>query len=217
IFLKLVNAVDFQSQQLALKIVRKYEMPDNQKYLEILSLSKHNGIKSIASRLLKDEDAVAEEFVHPKETIAASDAMKLAGKRMQIMTSKGAITIQLLTSTPYTSTNFYQLAKSGYYDGLSFHRVIANFVVQGGDPEGTGQGGSGYSVREELYPIEHKRGTIGIATSGKDTGGGQFFFNNSDNIHLNNHYTVFARVTNGLNLIDTIEVGDKIVSITEVH
>ncbi|MCP3675573.1 MAG: hypothetical protein GY829_14045 [Gammaproteobacteria bacterium] len=129
-------------------------MPDNQKYLEILTLSKHNGIKSIASRLLKDEDADAEEFVHPKETIAASEAMKLAGKRMQIMTSKGAITIQLLTSTPYTSTNFYQLAKSGYYDGLTFHRVIANFVAQGGDQEGTGQGGPGYSVREEPYPIE---------------------------------------------------------------
>ena len=217
IFLKMVNSTDFLSQQLALQILRQYEMPDNQKYIEILSLSKHKGIKSIASRLLTDEDADAEVYGKPKKTITASEAIEFAGKKLKIVTSKGTITIQLLTSAAYTSANFYQLSMSGYYDGLIFHRVIANFVAQGGDPEGTGQGGPEYSVREELYPIEHKRGTIGIATSGKDTGGSQFFFNNSDNIHLNNHYTVFARITDGLNLIDSIEVGDKILSITEVR
>ncbi|RLA04212.1 MAG: peptidylprolyl isomerase [Gammaproteobacteria bacterium] len=121
-----------------------------------------------------------------------------------------------MTATPYTSANFYQLAMKGYYNGLAFHRVIANFVAQGGDPDGTGQGGPGYSIREELYPVEHNRGTIGMATSGKDTGGSQFFFNNTHNIHLNNNYTVFARVTEGLELIDLLEAGDKIISINEI-
>ncbi len=94
--------------------------------------------------------------------------------------------------------------------------VIANFVAQGGDPEGTGLGGPGYSIREELYPVEHIKGTVGMATSGKDTGGSQFFFNTAENIHLNNHYTVFARVIKGMDIINGIEVGDKIISIDEL-
>jgi len=215
-FLKLLKADDFQSQQLALQILRQYQLAEPEQHLKVLAYSKHKGIASIASRLLNNEDADTEIYGEPKKTIPANEAVALAGKKLEIVTSRGPVTIQLLTSAPYTSANFYQLALSGYYDGLTFHRVIANFVVQGGDPQGTGQGGPGYSVREELYPVEHKRGTIGIATSGKDTGGSQFFFNNSDNIHLNGHYTVFARILHGIDRIDNLEVGDKIIRINEV-
>ncbi|PCJ48039.1 MAG: peptidyl-prolyl cis-trans isomerase [Gammaproteobacteria bacterium] len=135
---------------------------------------------------------------------------------MNIKTSRGNIIIQLSTSAAFTSANFYQLAKAGFYDGLIFHRVVPNFVVQGGDPESTGQGGPGFSIREELSLQNHSRGSLGIATSGKDTGGSQFFFNNSNNIHLNNNYTVFAHILEGIEIIDRFEVGDKIISITEL-
>ena len=213
--LKLLKATDFQSQQLLLEILRKYQLPKQQDYLKILAQSKHKGIKSIASRLLKDEDPDAEELNQPNKSIDSENAIALAGKQLNINTTRGSITIQLMTATPFTSANFYQLAKSGFYNGLTFHRVIANFVAQGGDPENTGQGGPGYTIREELYPVEHLRGTVGMATSGKDTGGSQFFFNTADNLHLNNHYTVFARVIKGLALIDKLEAGDQIISISE--
>ena len=135
---------------------------------------------------------------------------------MRIKTNRGDVSIQLLPMAAYTSANFYQLAIDGYYDGLAFHRVVPNFVVQGGDPEGTGQSGPGYSIREELSLLEHQRGSLGMATSGKDTGGSQFFFNNRNNIHLNNNYTVFAKIIGGLEIIDSFEVGDTVISITEI-
>jgi len=215
-FLKHLNSEEFYSQQLALQILRQHKLEDSDKYLRTLSYSEYPGIKGIATRMLTDENPDAEEYGIAKENIPATTAINLASKQLQIETTKGPVTIQLLPSALFTSTNFYQLAKSGYYDGLTFHRVIANFVAQGGDPEGTGLGGPGYSIREELYPVEHIKGTVGMATSGKDTGGSQFFFNTADNIHLNNHYTIFARVIRGMDIIKNIEVGDKIMRINQL-
>ncbi len=216
LFITHLNSKEFSSQQLALEILRQHELEDSNKYLKVLASSEHKGIKGIASRMLADENPDTEAFGIEKESLPATKAINLASKQLQIVTSKGLILIQLLPSALFTSTNFYQLAESGYYNGLTFHRVIANFVAQGGDPEGTGLGGPGYSIREELYPVEHIKGTVGMATSGKDTGGSQFFFNTAENIHLNNHYTIFARVIKGLDVINNIEVGDKIVSIDEL-
>jgi len=215
-FLKHLNSYEFASQQLALQVLRQHQLKDNNNYLKVLAKSRHKGIKAIATRILSDEEPDAEEYVIANKSLQVKKASSLASKQLQIVTSKGPIVIQLLPSALFTSANFYQLAKSGYYDGLSFHRVIANFVAQGGDPEGTGLGGPGYSIREELYPVEHIKGTVGMATSGKDTGGSQFFFNTADNIHLNNHYTIFARVIEGMDIISHIEVGDKIFSIKEL-
>jgi len=215
-FLSLVGAKSFESQQAALNILRLYKLEDHNKHLQLLAKSRHKGIKSIASRLLNNEDADAEEEVPASKTIKGKVAYALAAKRMNIKTSRGNIIIQLSTSAAFTSANFYQLAKAGFYDGLIFHRVVPNFVVQGGDPESTGQGGPGFSIREELSLQNHSRGSLGIATSGKDTGGSQFFFNNSNNIHLNNNYTVFAHILEGIEIIDRFEVGDKIISITEL-
>ena len=212
-FLKQLKSDKFSAQQNALNILRQNQLENELSYLEILANSKHLGIKSIASRLLSEEDPDEESFSPANKSLPADEALMLAGKHLKMITTKGDINIQLFTSTPFTSANFYQLATSGFYDNLIFHRVIANFVAQAGDPESTGQGGPGYSIREELYPIEHIKGTIGMATSGKDTGGSQFFFNTSDNIHLNSNYTLFARVTEGLDIIEQLEVGDKILSI----
>ncbi len=213
IFIKALHSGEFLQQQFALNILRTHEVTDRKKHLAVLTNSTHKGIKSIAHRVLNDEDADSEEYSPPNNSVTPLKALGFANKRLVINTTKGPITIQLTTAAAYTSAAFYQLAMSGFYDGLIFHRVVPNFVVQGGDPERTGQGGPGYSIREELYPMSHERGTVGIATSGKDTGGSQFFFNISDNLHLNSHYTIFARIVDGIEIITDLEVGDSILSI----
>lgn len=215
-FMELLHSNEFHSQMLALDILQRHKLPDLQDYLKKLTLSTHPGIKRIATQRLLQQDKNPEIPSPANDTNDAIEAVNTAGKRFRILTTRGPISIQLMASTPYTGLNFYRLASAGYYDGLYFHRVIPNFVVQGGDPEGTGLGSPGYSIREELYPDSHERGTLGMATSGKDTAGGQFFFNNSDNFHLNSRYTIFARVTRGIELIDQIEAGDKIINIREI-
>jgi cyclophilin family peptidyl-prolyl cis-trans isomerase len=103
------------------------------------------------------------------------------------------------------------VARKGFYDGLTFHRVIPNFVSQGGDPRGDGWGGPGFLMRDEVSMVSHAAGTVGIATSGKDTGGSQFFVNETHNFHLNGVYTVFARVTRGLSVVRKLTEGDIIL------
>jgi len=131
-----------------------------------------------------------------------------------IHTPKGAITIKLNThDTPLTSFNFIHLAKRNFYNGLIFHRVIPDFVVQGGDPAGDGSGGPGYTIpSEDVLPF--KRGTVGIATAGFDTGSCQFFICQSEQPHLDGNYTAFAQVTKGMDIVDTITIDDQINSIT---
>ena len=121
---------------------------------------------------------------------------------------------------PITVDNFVRLAKSGYYDGLTFHRVIPDFVVQGGDPTGTGSGGPGYSIKCELTGDNqyHDRGVLSMAHAGKDTGGSQFFICHSrrNTSHLDRKHTCFGKVTEGLDIVDQIRQGDKIEKIV-VH
>ncbi len=132
-----------------------------------------------------------------------------------IITSRGSIEVQLDTeNAPRTAANFVRLAEREFYDGLIFHRVVQNFVIQGGCPRGDGWGDPGYMIREEINPAPFKRGTIGMATSGKDTGGSQFFICHSAQPHLDGRYTTFGRVIGGENVLDSIEMGDEIVSIT---
>ncbi len=115
---------------------------------------------------------------------------------------------------PLTATNFVHLVEDGFYDGIEFHRVEPAFVIQGGDPTGSGFEGSDALIREEISSLEHHRGTVGIATAGKDTGSSQFFVNDSTNLHLDGRYTIFADVVDGMDVVDRIEVGDEIMSAT---
>ena len=132
-----------------------------------------------------------------------------------IKTNKGDIEMELYFDVaPLTVLNFIDLADKSFYDGLTFHRVIPNFVAQGGDPEGTGWGGPDYLIRCEYSPENYKRGTVGIATSGKDTGGSQFFITYSPQTHLEGRYTVFGQVISGMDVVDQIVVGDKILEVT---
>jgi cyclophilin family peptidyl-prolyl cis-trans isomerase/HEAT repeat protein len=134
-------------------------------------------------------------------------------KRAILNTTRGAIELAFFKDTPITAYRFVEFAKSHFYDGKIFHRLVPNYVVQGGDPRGDGFGGPGFLIRDEFSPVNHNRGTVGIATSGKDTGGCQFFFNLASNFQLNGRYTVFAEVVSGMDVVDKLEVGDKILSV----
>ena len=132
-----------------------------------------------------------------------------------ISTSKGDIEVELFFDiAPMTVLNFIELANSGFYNGLLFHRVVPNFVVQGGDPRGDGWGGPDWYIRCEYSTERYKRGSLGVATSGKDTGGSQFFITLSPQPHLDSRYTVFGEVTKGMELADLIVKGDLISKIT---
>lgn len=135
-----------------------------------------------------------------------------------IKTEKGDMICELFPDeAPQNVLNFATLARSGFYKGLTFHRVIPNFVIQGGCPYGTGTGGPGWRIKCECDNQKHKhvRGTLSMAHAGRDTGGSQFFICHSAQPHLNGVHTVFGQVINdeGLNVLDTIKAGDKIIDI----
>lgn len=133
----------------------------------------------------------------------------------EIITNRGKIKLELyFDQAPLTVMNFISLVKSGFYTGLIFHRVVPNFVIQGGDPRGDGWGGPGYYIRCEYSDEPYIKGTVGIATSGKDTGGSQFFITLSPQPHLNARYTVFGQVTSGMDVAEQIVRGDTIQQIT---
>jgi cyclophilin family peptidyl-prolyl cis-trans isomerase len=128
-----------------------------------------------------------------------------------IETEKGTIEIELdVLDAPLTAHNFMTLARKGYFDGLSFHRVVPNFVIQGGDPRGDGEGGPGYTIRDELNQEPYVRGTVGMALAWRDTGGSQFFITHGPQPHLDARYTVFGRVVAGMEVVDAINQWDAI-------
>jgi peptidyl-prolyl cis-trans isomerase B (cyclophilin B) len=129
-------------------------------------------------------------------------------KKAIIHTEKGDMTIELYhEDAPNTVANFIKLAESGYYDGLTFHRVIPDFVIQGGCPHGTGTGGPGYKY--------HDRGVLSMAHAGRNTGGSQFFICHSrtNTAHLDRNHTCFGKVTEGVDIIDQIRQGDKMTKV----
>jgi peptidyl-prolyl cis-trans isomerase B (cyclophilin B) len=135
-------------------------------------------------------------------------------------TNKGTIELTLYPEyAPKTVNNFVFLARDGFYDGLTFHRVISNFMIQGGDPSGNGTGGPGYSFEDETRgnPLTHETGVISMANAGPNTNGSQFFITHSPQPHLNGKHTVFGKVTKGKDVVNAIRQGDvmKKVTITE--
>lgn len=137
-----------------------------------------------------------------------------------IQTERGTMVLDLYPEhAPGTVANFAKLAKSGFYDGLTFHRVIPNFVIQGGCPNGDGTGGPGYTIPCETQgnPHQHTRGALSMAHRGKDTGGSQFFICHSPQPHLNGIHTVFGQVVDGWDVLDSVQQGDRMthVEITE--
>jgi cyclophilin family peptidyl-prolyl cis-trans isomerase/HEAT repeat protein len=143
-------------------------------------------------------------------------ALARAGRsvRALVTTSKGSFTIELLPeAAALTVDNFVQLAQRGYFRNITFHRVVPNFVIQGGDPRGDGNGGPGYSIRCEVNQVLYDRAAVGMALSGKDTGGSQWFVTHAPQPHLDGGYTVFGHVVMGMDVVDKIVRGDVIQSI----
>ena len=139
-------------------------------------------------------------------------------KTAEIQTEKGTMKVEFFDQdAPKTVENFINLAKHNYYDGLTFHRVIPNFVIQGGCPKGDGSGGPGYRIKCETSGGNqfHDRGVLSMAHAGKDTGGSQFFIchGRQNTQHLDRVHTVFGKVVEGLDVIDQIRAGDKILKI----
>lgn len=142
-------------------------------------------------------------------------ALRGQAPRLTLNTVRGPIVLELFAiDAPLTVNNIITLARSGYYKGTRFHRVVPNFVAQDGDPSGTGSGGPGYAIRDEMNPHRYERGALGMALSGPDTGGSQYFITHSPQPHLDGGYTVFGRVLSGWTALDAIVQGDPIKSVT---
>ena len=142
--------------------------------------------------------------------------------RAKMETNKGVIELDLYTQyAPKTVNNFVFLAREGFYDGVTFHRVISDFMIQGGDPTGTGMGGPGYTFEDEFEgnPLTHESHVISMANAGPGTNGSQFFITHSPQPHLDGHHTVFGKVVTGEDVVDAIRQGDtmELVEIMEDH
>ena len=191
--------------------------------LVIYFLAKNNFLSLQISQTPEPTPAVAENSMDnqliPKMTID-----KNKNYAATLKTEKGDIDIELFADkTPVTVNNFVHLAKKGFYDNTVFHRVIKDFMIQGGDPEGTGRGGPGYRFADEPFEGEYMRGTIAMANAGHDTNGSQFFIMHQD-YDLPKNYVIFGRATSGLEVVDAIaeapvkdgETGENSTPVTPV-
>jgi len=135
----------------------------------------------------------------------------------EMVTNKGTIVLDLSANhAPKTVNNFVFLAREGYYDGVAFHRVISNFMVQGGDPTGTGMGGPGYQFEDEFAnnPLRHIDNVISMANAGPGTNGSQFFITHASQPHLDGRHTVFGKLTEGVDVLNSIQQGDLMEKVT---
>jgi len=184
---------------------------DSQDHLirrKAVALLKENGGGDFSARI---------GIVQTRNTAADYErAIERIGKQIDavVTTDKGSFTIRLLPDeAPLTVDNFIQLADRKYFNGITVHRVVPNFVIQDGDPRGDGNGGPGYQIRCEINEVPYERGAVGMALSGKDTGGSQWFVTHSPQPHLDGGYTVFGNVVAGMDTVDAIVRGDVIRSI----
>jgi peptidylprolyl isomerase len=134
-----------------------------------------------------------------------TEGVSAGAVKVLLKTNMGDITLQLYEDTPITSGNFQKLVEKGFYDGVIFHRIISGFMIQGGDPTGTGCGGPGYAIKDELSrKNKNDRGTISMANAGPNTGGSQFFINLVNNNFLDSKHPVFGKVVVGMDVVDAM-------------
>jgi HEAT repeat protein/cyclophilin family peptidyl-prolyl cis-trans isomerase len=207
----------------ALAAIAKYGAEAATPVLKSAFADKDWAVRVRAVQLLKQLDpaaaADADAQIRPAPTTVAADlyaAPRLVSPTVStqayLETDKGMIQIEFaMNDAPLTVENFVTLARKGYFNGLSFHRVVPDFVIQDGDPRGDGEGGPGYSIRDELNELPYVRGVLGMALDPwPDTGGSQYFITHSPQPHLDGKYTVFGRVIAGMDVVDKIQQGDVI-------
>lgn len=139
--------------------------------------------------------------------------------KVTMETTRGTIELELYPEyAPKTVNNFVFLINQNFYDGVTFHRVISDFMIQGGDPTGTGRGGPGYRFEDEFRnnPLKHEAKVISMANAGPNTNGSQFFITHSPQPHLNNKHTVFGKVTKGSEIVDAVKQGDSMTKVTVI-
>ncbi|MEM9260083.1 MAG: peptidylprolyl isomerase, partial [Bacteroidota bacterium] len=160
----------------------------------------------------EDLEVLVPEYNHPIDWTQLEDATVLT-----LVTTRGEVTLSLWpTLAPGSVVNFIDLARSGFFDNTAFHRVVPNFVIQGGSPSGDAYGSMDYSIRSEFTDIHYdEEGLLGMASAGPDTEGTQFFITHSPTLHLDGRYTVFGKVSDGMDVVHRIQVGDRITSIQE--
>ncbi len=195
--------------------IGKYKTPQAINALKTALNDDDARVRRAAANLLRQagEAVPAESAALPHDEAYYARARRLQTKQVTVTmhTSKGVIKAQMFASAaPMTVDNFIELAKKKYFDGIIFHRIVPNFVAQGGDPRGDGGGGPGYQIRCEINTRKYERGTLGMALSGKDTGGSQFFFCHAPQPHLDGGYTVFGQVIAGMETVDKLTRGDVI-------
>jgi HEAT repeat protein len=213
----------YSARTAALAALSKYGAAAAAPTLKAALADKDWAVRLRAAMLLKELDpasaADVDGQIRPAPTTAAPDiyaAARLTSPPVStaayLETDRGTIEIELaVLDAPLTVENFVTLARKGYFDGLSVHRVVPDFVIQGGDPRGDGEGGPGYTIRDELSGRPYLRGTVGMALDlWRDTGGSQFFITHSPQPHLDAKYTVFGRVISGMDVVDRIQQGDII-------
>jgi cyclophilin family peptidyl-prolyl cis-trans isomerase len=188
-------------------------------------LARHHAVAAFGDTL-----AAGWAPVHPVETgrgeadyarvVRDLVAPALAGSRPRVRfaTSRGDFEVELFAEdAPLTVASFLRLARAGYFDGQEWPRVVANFVIQGGDPRGDTSGGPGYAIRDEINRHPYLAGTLGMALSGPDTGGSQYFIAHSPQPHLDGGYTVFGRVVRGMDVVARVLQGDRILHVQELR
>jgi peptidyl-prolyl cis-trans isomerase B (cyclophilin B) len=158
---------------------------------------------------------MSQQYSHPPATVIDTDKKYSA----IIETTRGKIEVNLFAGeAPNTVNNFVFLAREGFYNGTKFHRVIPNFMIQGGDPTGTGTGGPGYKFGDEVgpgrVPHRHAKGSLSMANAGPNTNGSQFFITHAPQPHLDGKHTVFGQVIAGQDVVDSIKQGDEIKNVT---
>jgi cyclophilin family peptidyl-prolyl cis-trans isomerase len=196
----------------ALALDAKSLVPEFQKWL----LAPHQNLRIQAAKVLSTfEHRRVEVPVVPQPD--RSFAVPPAGTVLRLATEGGVIDVRLRPDlAPQTSGNFAALAKKGYFKDLTFHRIVPDFVVQGGDPRGDGEGGPGYTLPCEVGPLRYARGVVGVALSGKDTGGSQLFVTTSPQPHLDGRYTAFGEVVSGMEVVDALLEGERILEVSVV-
>jgi cyclophilin family peptidyl-prolyl cis-trans isomerase len=206
----------------AIEAIAGFQHPDRRKFLIGLLADNDPVVRRFASDQLVEQEHLPRMAYTPLPIQRAQNEYEdiVRWSRQQhtatIHMTRGVIQLALLTQdAPMTTWNFAQLAKKKYFDRTSFMRVVPNFVIQGGDPRNDMSGGPGYAIRDEINLQKYTRGAVGMALSGPDTGGSQFFITHSPQPHLDGGYTIFARVYEGMTgVVDQTERGDRVETIT---